>query len=91
MLHLTKMGLLVQVFTMELLMVIYMVFLEQYLFKMVDADTTESFSVSRVKLVNEDTLFPNTFYNTSGDNQWATAANWDSGSVPSSYTDVNPF
>ncbi|MDB4299244.1 T9SS type A sorting domain-containing protein [Flavobacteriaceae bacterium] len=53
-----------------------------------DGATTESFSVSRVKLVNEDTLFPDTFTNTSGDNQWATAANWDSGSVPSSYTDV---
>ena len=54
-----------------------------------DGDTTESFAVSRVKLVNEDTLFPNTFYNTSGDNQWGTATNWESGNVPTSYTDVN--
>ena len=53
-----------------------------------DGATTESFSVSRVKLVNEDTLFPDTFTNTSGDNQWATSANWASGSVPTSYTDV---
>ncbi|MDG1320958.1 MAG: hypothetical protein P8P28_02895, partial [Polaribacter sp.] len=53
-----------------------------------DGATTESFSVSRVKLVNEDTLFPDTFTNTSGDNQWSTAANWASGSVPTSYTDV---
>ncbi|MDA9874960.1 hypothetical protein N9D29_03000, partial [Flavobacteriaceae bacterium] len=54
-----------------------------------DGDTTESFTVSRVKLVNEDTLFPNTFYNTFGDNQWGTATNWESGNVPTSYTDVN--
>ena len=40
-------------------------------------------------MVNEDTLFPNTFYNTSGDNQWGTATNWESGNVPTSYTDVN--
>ncbi|MDG1037696.1 MAG: T9SS type A sorting domain-containing protein [Polaribacter sp.] len=54
-----------------------------------DASTTESFSVSSVKLINEDTLFPNIFSNTTNDNQWATAANWDSGKVPSSYTDVS--
>jgi len=53
-----------------------------------DGATTESFSVSSVKLINEDTLFPSIFTNTTSDNQWATAANWDSGSVPSSYTDV---
>ena len=54
-----------------------------------DGATTESFSVSSVKLINEDTLFPSIFTNTTSDNQWATAANWDSGSVPSSYTDVS--
>ena len=54
-----------------------------------DATTTESFSVSSVKLINEDTLFPIIFTNTTSNNQWATAANWDSGSVPSSYTDVS--
>ena len=53
-----------------------------------DATTTESFSVSSVKLINEDTLFPSIFTNTTSDNHWATAANWDSGSVPTSYTDV---
>ena len=53
-----------------------------------DGATTESFSVSSVKLINEDTLFPSIFTNTTSDNQWATAANWDSGSVPSSYTEV---
>ena len=53
-----------------------------------DGATTESFSVSSVKLINEDTLFPSIFTNTTSDNQWATAANWDSGNVPSSYTDV---
>jgi hypothetical protein len=52
-----------------------------------DGAKTESLSVSSVKLLNENTLFPNIFYNTT-DNQWATAANWDSGSVPTSYTDV---
>jgi hypothetical protein len=54
-----------------------------------DATTTESFSVSSVKLINEDTLFPSIFTNTTSDNQWSTAANWDSGKVPSSYTDVS--
>jgi hypothetical protein len=54
-----------------------------------DATTTESFSVSSVKLINEDTLFPSIFTNTTNDNQWSTADNWDSGKVPSSYTDVS--
>ena len=54
-----------------------------------DGATTESFSVSSVKLINEDTLFPSIFTNTTSDNQWSTAANWDSGKVPSSYTDVS--
>ncbi len=54
-----------------------------------DATTTESFSVSSVKLIDEDTLFPSIFTNTTSDNQWSTAANWDSGKVPSSYTDVS--
>ena len=54
-----------------------------------DANATESFSVSRVKLVNEDTLFPSIFYNTNADNQWGTAANWNPAYVPTSYTDVN--
>ena len=53
-----------------------------------DGATTESFSVSSVKLIIDDTLFPYTFTNTSGDNQWSTPSNWASGSVPSSYTDV---
>ena len=48
----------------------------------------DSFSVSRVKLVNEDTLFPSIFFNTNGDNQWGTAANWNPAYVPTSYTDV---
>ena len=39
--------------------------------------------VSSVTMTQGDT-----FTNTTSDNQWATAANWDSGSVPSSYTDV---
>jgi len=47
----------------------------------------DSFSVSRVKLVDEDTLFPSIF-NTNGDNQWGTAANWTPAYVPTSYTDV---
>ena len=54
-----------------------------------DGATTESFSVSSVKLINEDTLFPSIFTNTTSDNQWSTADNWDSGKVPSSYTDVS--
>ena len=54
-----------------------------------DATATESFSVSSVKLIDEDTLFPSIFTNTTSDNQWSTAANWDSGKVPSSYTDVS--
>ena len=53
-----------------------------------DATATESFSVSSVKLINDDTLFPDTFTNISGDNQWNTPSNWTSGSVPTSYTDV---
>ena len=56
---------------------------------MVMLTTTESFSVSSVKLIDEDTLFPSIFTNTTSDNQWSTAANWDSGKVPSSYTDVS--
>ena len=48
----------------------------------------DSFSVSRVKLVDEDTLFPSIFFNTNGDNQWGTAANWNPAYVPTSYTDV---
>lgn len=31
---------------------------------------------------------PNIFYNTTGNNQWGTAGNWGSGSVPTSTTDV---
>ena len=65
-----------------------MVFSEQLPFKMAMRATTESFSVSSVKLIDEDTLFPSIFTNTTSDNQWSTAANWDSGKVPSSYTDV---
>jgi len=40
--------------------------------------------VSSVTMTQGDT-----FTNTNNDNQWATAANWDSGSVPSLYTDVS--
>jgi hypothetical protein len=50
--------------------------------------SAESFTVSRVKLVNEDTLFPSIFFNTNADNQWGTAANWNPAYVPTSYTDV---
>ena len=50
--------------------------------------TTEKCQISSVKLIDEDTLFPNTFNNSSGDDQWSTPGNWDSGNVPSSYTDV---
>ena len=50
--------------------------------------TTEKCQISSVKLIDEDTLFPNTFNNSSGDDQWSTANNWDSGNIPSLYTDV---
>jgi hypothetical protein len=53
-----------------------------------DDTSTEILYVSRVKLVNEDTLFPSIFFNTNADWQWGTAANWDPAYVPTSYTDV---